>query len=1687
MIQRYAIAIAFIVFTAIGLTNGAPVTARQRTETNQTSTPTMAAGATATRLADGRWLLLGGEGSGGEASAIAGLWDPSSRSTVVLPTSMLQSRAGHSATLLPDGRVLIIGGRGRAGDLVSMAERFNPATETFEAVLIAGVTPRTGHTATLLTDGRVLVVGGDTGADRTAPLAELWNFEAATVTAVERLRPRAAHTATLLADGRVLIAGGRAGAGAANSGEDVFDPQTDTGRPLAGALADEAGVPAVTEVRPSNGATDVPVELMLTVRLSHALLSETVNDRTVVLSGPRGTVPARVVPAEGGRLVFVQPFDALDHDTAYALTMVGVVDAAGVPLAALPLRFTTSRSASTTPEVDVESWLPDSSGAANAWRTNRPPSSWQTLPALHAEPGVTALAGQVLTLDGRPLPDVALAIDGDRTASDRSGRFLLRLPTAGPGRHELRIDGRTANQPNRTYGFFEYGLTLEAGITTVLRFTIWMPRLDLAHQVTIASPTAAETVITTPHIRGLELHLPPQTVIRDEDGRVARQISITPIPVDRPPFPLPANVEVPIYFTIQPGGAYIEVSGRSGPRVARLVYPNYYRVGAGVIANFWRYDPGALGWYVYGAGKVGADGRQVVPDPGVGLYELTGAMFNTAYTPPATAAPPGDCRQDGDPVDLATGLLLVENTDLSLPDVLPLSLTRTYRPGDPAVRPFGIGTNHSYGLFLWSAQPYQQVDLVLPDGGRVHFVRTSPGTGFTDAVFEHTTSPSAFYKSVIRYNGNGWNLTLKDGTVYVFGDNAPLQAMRDRYGNQITVAHSNGVSGNVTRVTSPNGRWMAFSYDGSDRIVQAQDNAGRTMTYTYDVAGRLWKVTDPNGGVTTYTYDTSHRMLTITNPRNLTVVTNQYDANGRVSQQTHADTGVYRFAYTLDGTGRVAQTDVVDPRNTSRRTIFDNSGYCTSDMLARGLPEAQTTTWVRDSTSHLVLSATDALNRRTSFSYDTNGNRLTTTRLSGTAEALTTSFSYEPSFNQITSITDPLGHETSLAYDSNGNVTQYADGLHHVSAFAYRADGQPTSASDPLGHTTTYGYSGGDLTRITDPLGRTTTKFVDVIGRVVARTDPRGSRYQFQFDGLNRIVGLTDPIGGHTMPSYDANGNLVAVTDSRFSVTTYTHTNTDRPDSRTDPLMRTDHSEYDLNGNLVRFTDRKGQSSEFRYDGLNRRTFAGFGASGKSYQTTVSYTYDMGNRLTQVVDSAAGTITLEYDPLDRLVRETTPQGGVAYTYDADGRRASMTVVGQPTVTYSYDAAERLTTIAQGSVTVNLSYDEANRRRSLVLPNGIVGTYGYDAANQLTSLSYALSGTVLGDLTYVYDAAGNRTSIGGSWARVNLPPALASAAYDAANQLTQWGGQLLAYDANGNLASDGNKSYSWNTRNQLVTITGGTGASFQYDGLSRRTSKTVNGVATSFLYDNVNVVQELSGGTPFANILNGIGVDQRFLRGDTSGLLSYLTDGLPSEIALANGAGAVTTEYTFEPFGVGTRTGTSSTNAFEFAGRENDGTGLLYLRARYYLPAAGRFVSEDPVPEISRLRNALITKDDLNAYVYVRDNPIRWTDPDGRSPASAVRPPWPQPNGNLWPGTDPGVQDQRCTLGWPLGPLADSRPCFRRCCQGHDQCYADNQCNFSSWLVWLPVGPCNWCNVRTMNCILWSNPSRRPNPCGCPDF
>jgi RHS repeat-associated protein len=102
--------------------------------------------------------------------------------------------------------------------------------------------------------------------------------------------------------------------------------------------------------------------------------------------------------------------------------------------------------------------------------------------------------------------------------------------------------------------------------------------------------------------------------------------------------------------------------------------------------------------------------------------------------------------------------------------------------------------------------------------------------------------------------------------------------------------------------------------------------------------------------------------------------------------------------------------------------------------------------------------------------------------------------------------------------------------------------------------------------------------------------------------------------------------------------------------------------------------------------------------------------------------------------------------------------------------------------------------------------------------------------------------------------------------------------------------------------------------------------------------------------------------------------ALLPDALGSTIALGDGTGTLQTQYTYEPFGVTTQSGAASTSSYKFTGREDDGSGLMYYRARYYQPRLQRFIAEDPIGFYGG---------DANLYAYVFNAPTRFIDPSGR--------------------------------------------------------------------------------------------------------
>ncbi len=235
-----------------------------------------------------------------------------------------------------------------------------------------------------------------------------------------------------------------------------------------------------------------------------------------MLSTNGNTVPAKVVPAEGGMLLFVTPQVPLQTGTTYAATLSGLMDASGHELPTTQVMFTTAGLTATGS-------TPGSSRASHSEGT-----ASEALPPLQAAPGVTALAGQVLTIDGIPLSHALIEINSNKTFSDQTGRFLLKGIL--PGHRVMIVDGGAANSKTAVWGLHRIGVDVLPRRTNALKYTIWMTPLDTKHVVHVSSPTSSDVVITNPSIPGLELRIPAHTVITNAWGRIVTQIGITPIP-----------------------------------------------------------------------------------------------------------------------------------------------------------------------------------------------------------------------------------------------------------------------------------------------------------------------------------------------------------------------------------------------------------------------------------------------------------------------------------------------------------------------------------------------------------------------------------------------------------------------------------------------------------------------------------------------------------------------------------------------------------------------------------------------------------------------------------------------------------------------------------------------------------------------------------------------------------------------------------------------------------------------------------------------------------------------------------------------------------------------------------------------------------------------------------------------------
>ena len=364
-----------------------------------------------------------------------------------------------------------------------------------------------------------------------------------------------------------------------------------------------------------------------------------------------------------------------------------------------------------------------------------------------------------------------------------------------------------------------------------------------------------------------------------------------------------------------------------------------------------------------------------------------------------------------------------------------------------------------------------------------------------------------------------------------------------------------------------------------------------------------------------------------------------------------------------------------------------------------------------------------------------------------------------------------------------------------------------------------------------------------------------------------------------------------------------------------------------------------------------------------------------------------------------------------YSYDAASNRKTLTAPDGSTNTYNYDTLNRLSTLTN-SLTgqFGFGYDALSRRTQLTRPNGINTNYSYDSLSRLLSVLHQAGSTTLDGASYVYDFAGNRTSktnylnnvtegytydpiyqltqvtqggsttesysydaVGNRLSSVGVNPY----SYNASNQLTATPSGSYTYDNNGNTLTDpSGKSYTWDFENRLVSaVVPGTGTvTFKYDPFGRRIQKSSALGTTNYLHDGPNLLEQVDqSGNVVARYTQGSAADE-LLAQVRSGTTSYYeADGLSSVTSLTSPSGTVAATYSYDSFGqVLASTGTV-TNSFRYTGRELDlETGIYYYRARYYNPASGRFLSEDPIR----------FKGGIDFYGYVHNSSPNSTDPTG---------------------------------------------------------------------------------------------------------
>jgi YD repeat-containing protein len=312
---------------------------------------------------------------------------------------------------------------------------------------------------------------------------------------------------------------------------------------------------------------------------------------------------------------------------------------------------------------------------------------------------------------------------------------------------------------------------------------------------------------------------------------------------------------------------------------------------------------------------------------------------------------------------LATGMYSRENEDLIVRGTPPLILKRTYLSGYHKALPFGIGTTHSGDIWIrGDGERFQWAEVILDSGRRVSFQRTSPGTSFANAMYEHRGGLPGWSGARLGWTGVHWALRRRSGALLVFrtcagrGQVCSILRARDEDGH--TTNYRRDRQGRLLAIESGD-RWIQLDYDDRDRITHAHGSNGVAVRYEYDNGGRLARVTSSDGSIRRYGYNDRNELTAVEEPD--TSIENHFE-NGRCVRQ------INRFAdgstpYVFDFTYEVKEKRVVGTASrrsdgTWIRYRWNDGGAAVSESRGHGNQEAFSLTYERDATSQVVTALT---------------------------------------------------------------------------------------------------------------------------------------------------------------------------------------------------------------------------------------------------------------------------------------------------------------------------------------------------------------------------------------------------------------------------------------------------------------------------------------------------------------------------------------------------------------------------------------------------------------------------------------------------------------------------------------------------------------------------------------------------------